>query len=60
MAPNNPLPCHGNDKTMNLNSMVLTNIQASPYFKVQLFECKTYHEVIDEIYNKVRHEGNVI
>lgn len=39
--------------------MILTNIQQSPYFKVQLFDCKTYHEVIDEIYNKVRHEGNV-
>ena len=34
--------------------MILTNIQGSPYFKVNLFELKTYHEVIDEIYYKVR------
>jgi pre-mRNA-splicing factor 38B len=54
MAPNNPLPVHGNEKTMNLNHLILTNIQASPYFKVQLYELKTYHEVIDEIFYKVR------
>jgi len=33
----------------------LTNITGSPYFKVQLFNIKTYHEVIDEIYYKVDH-----
>lgn len=55
MAPQNPLPIHGNDKTMNLNSLILTNIQSSPYFKVNLYELKTYHEVIDEIYYKVDH-----
>ena len=53
MAPNNVLPIHGNEKTMNLNSMILANIQASPYFKVQLYELKTYHQVIDEIYTRV-------
>ena len=53
MAPQNPLPIHGNEKTMNLNSLILTNIQSSPYFKVNLYELKTYHEVIDEIYYKV-------
>ena len=53
MAPNNPLPIHGNEKTMNLNHLILTNIQSSPYFKVNLYELKTYHEVIDEIYYKV-------
>lgn len=55
MAPNNVLPIHGNEKTMNLNSMILANIQASPYFKVQLYELKTYHQVIDEIYTRVGH-----
>lgn len=53
MAPSNTLPMHGNEKTMNLNSLVLANIQASPYFKVHLYELKTYHQVIDEIYYKV-------
>ena len=53
MAPSNTLPVHGNEKTMNLNTLVLTNIQASPYFKVKLYNLKTYHEVIDEIYYKV-------
>ena len=37
--------CRGNEKTMNLNNMILTNIQQSPYYKVQLAEIKTYHEV---------------
>lgn len=55
MAPNNSLPIWGNEKTMNLNPLILTNIQSSPYFKVNLYELKTYHEVIDEIYYKVEH-----
>lgn len=55
MAPNNPLVPWGNDKTMNLNTLILTNIQSSPYFKVQLFELKTFHEVVDEIYYRVEH-----
>lgn len=49
----NNLPLWGNEKTMNLNPMILTNVLASPYFKVQLYELKTYHEVVDEIYFKV-------
>lgn len=54
MAPQtNALAIWGNEKTMNMNNMVLTNIQGSPYFKVNCFELKTYHEVIDEIYYKV-------
>ncbi|XP_033732794.1 pre-mRNA-splicing factor 38B-like [Pecten maximus] len=55
MAPNNPLPIWGNEKTMNMNPLILTNIQSSPYFKVNLYELKTYHEVIDEIYYRVEH-----
>nr|ACN11493.1 Pre-mRNA-splicing factor 38B [Salmo salar] len=51
----NNLPLWGNEKTMNLNPMVLTNVLSSPYFKVQLYELKTYHEVVDEIYFKVTH-----
>lgn len=51
----NLLPIWGNEKTMNLNSLVLTNILQSPYFKVNLFQLKTYHEVIDEIYYNVKH-----
>jgi len=51
----NNLNIWGNLRTMNLNHLVLTNVQNSPYFKVRLFELKTYHEVVDEIYHKVFH-----
>ncbi|XP_033121941.1 pre-mRNA-splicing factor 38B-like [Anneissia japonica] len=51
----NTLTFWGNEATMNLNSLVLTNIQSSPYFKNGLIKLKTYHEVIDEIYYKVDH-----
>ena len=49
----NTLPLYGNKESMNLNSMILTNIMGSPYFKEDLFELKTFHEVVDEIYYKV-------
>jgi len=49
------LSCWGNQQSMNLNPLILTNITGSPYFKVQLFNIKTYHEVVDEIYYKVDH-----
>ena len=49
----NTLPLYGNKESMNLNSMILTNIQSSPYFKEDLYEYKTFHEVIDQIYYKV-------
>lgn len=107
---NNTMPIWGNERTMNLNTLILTNIQSSHYFKgnhqkyitnkllniqiceccilfnflyrllkiwctvltyigyfyslnnlicyiilVNLYELKTYHEVIDEIYYKVQH-----
>lgn len=55
----NALPLWGNEKTMNLNPMILTNILSSPYFKVQLYELKTYHEVVDEIYFKVSGRGEI-
>jgi len=51
----NVLPFWGNQQTMNLNPLILTNIRNSPYSKVNLVELKTYHEVVDEIYYKVSH-----
>ncbi|XP_022905601.2 pre-mRNA-splicing factor 38B [Onthophagus taurus] len=51
----NVLQLWGNERTMNLNPLILTNIQSSHYFKVNLYELKTYHEVVDEIYYKVTH-----
>jgi len=51
----NTLYVWGNAATMNLNSLILTNITNSPYFKGSLAELKTYHEIVDEIYYKVRH-----
>ncbi|CAF1571778.1 unnamed protein product, partial [Didymodactylos carnosus] len=51
----NVLPIWGNRESMNLNPLILTNIQSSQYFKVNLYELKTYHEVIDEIFYQVRH-----
>lgn len=50
----NILPIHCNEK-MNLNPLIYTNIQQSPYFKNNLFQLKTYHEVIDEIFYSVTH-----
>lgn len=50
----NTLPLYGNKESMNLNSMILTNILGSPYFKEELIAYKTFHEVIDEIYYKVK------
>lgn len=51
----NALQLWGNERTMNLNPLILTNIQGSSYFKVNLYGLKTYHEVVDEIYYKVSH-----
>jgi hypothetical protein len=36
---NNVLPLWGNERTMNLNPMILTNIQSSHYFKGIKFRC---------------------
>ena len=49
------LPQWGNVATMNINPLILTNIQGSPYFKVSLTGMKTFIEVVDEIYYKVTH-----
>ena len=55
---NNTLPLWGNKETMNINSLILKNIKSSPYFKQDLYRLKTYHEVVDEIFYKVRLMGN--
>jgi hypothetical protein len=49
----NVLGVWGNKESMNLNYLVLNNIMASQYFKNALYEKKTYHEVVDEIYYRV-------
>ena len=36
----NVLPFWGNQQTMNLNPLILTNIQNSPYYKSNLFDLK--------------------
>ncbi|KAI9494127.1 PRP38 family-domain-containing protein [Zychaea mexicana] len=48
----NKLETWGNETTMNLNAILYQNILASPYFK-SLYEKKTFHEIVDEIYNEV-------
>ena len=39
-----------------MNSLVLTNIQNSNYFKYQLYDLHTYHQVVEEITKKVGRE----
>ena len=51
---NNTLPIWGSKETMNINQLILKNIRSSPFFKQDLYRLKTYHEVVDEIYYKVR------
>ncbi|KAI8890692.1 PRP38-domain-containing protein [Backusella circina FSU 941] len=50
--PNNRLETWGNEATMNLNAIIYQNILSSPYFR-SLYEKKTFHEIVDEIYNRV-------
>ena len=38
----NVLPFWGNQQTMNLNPLILTNIQNSPYYKSNLFDLKVF------------------
>lgn len=51
----NTLPTWGNVATMNLNPLIHTNIGNSSYYQGRLLELKTYHELVDEIYYKVKH-----
>jgi pre-mRNA-splicing factor 38B len=51
----NVLAIWGNKNSMNMNSLVLSNIISSQYFKNNLYEKTTYHEIVDEIYYQVKH-----
>jgi pre-mRNA-splicing factor 38B len=55
MKKPNTLPTWGNTSTMNMNPLIHTNIESSPYYSGRLLELKTYHELVDEIYYKVKH-----
>jgi hypothetical protein len=48
----NAVPMHGNLSTFNMNNLLHNNIMGSEYFRA-LYQLKTYHEVIDEIYRSV-------
>ncbi|KAI8580721.1 hypothetical protein K450DRAFT_235635, partial [Umbelopsis ramanniana AG] len=52
MGDSNKLETWGNETNMNFNPIIYQNILASPYFK-SLYDKKTYHEIVDEIYNEV-------
>ncbi|KAG2176831.1 hypothetical protein INT44_007495 [Umbelopsis vinacea] len=52
MGDSNRLETWGNETNMNFNPIIYQNILASPYFK-SLYDKKTYHEIVDEIYNEV-------
>ncbi|GMT32543.1 hypothetical protein PFISCL1PPCAC_23840 [Pristionchus fissidentatus] len=52
---NNILPLWGNQKTMNLNGLVLENVLQCTYYKQVLAEANTYQQIVDEIYMHVRH-----
>ncbi|TYZ50749.1 hypothetical protein PybrP1_012177 [[Pythium] brassicae (nom. inval.)] len=48
------LAIYGNPTTYNLNTLLHQNILQSEYFR-ELYNLKTYHEVVDEIYYRVDH-----
>ena len=49
------LPVHGNERTMNLNHLILANITESAYFRVDLAQFKQFDQLVDEIYYRVTH-----
>ncbi|KAF9166638.1 PRP38 pre-mRNA processing factor 38 domain-containing protein B [Actinomortierella ambigua] len=49
----NVLQTHGNERTMNLNSVIYQNIVTSPYLKT-LVEMTSYQEVLNEAIRNVR------
>ena len=51
----NKLPVHGNERTMNLNQLILANITESAYFRTDLVQHRTYEDMVDEIYYRVQH-----
>lgn len=48
------LPIYGNSTTYNINNLLFNNIMENEYFRA-LYQLRTYHEVIDEIYRSVKH-----
>ncbi|KAG0277480.1 PRP38 pre-mRNA processing factor 38 domain-containing protein B [Linnemannia exigua] len=50
---NNVLATHGNERTMNLNSVIFQNIIDSPYLKT-IAEFETFHEVQTEAQRNVK------
>jgi hypothetical protein len=54
--PKGRIPIHGNNSNFNINSLLHQNILESDYFKA-LYQLRTYHEVIDEVYRRVTHVG---
>lgn len=51
----NKLPVNGNERTMNLNHLILANITESAYFRSDLQQHRSYDDMIDEIYYRVQH-----
>lgn len=49
----NTIKLWGNEKTMNINEMVLSNIVSSTYYRLDLHKFRTHYELVDEIYYKV-------
>lgn len=50
----NALPMHGNTSNFNINNLLYNNIMENDYFRA-LYQLRTYHEVLDEIYRSVVH-----
>ena len=46
-----PVPCHGNTGTMNMNNVLLKNIQTHRFFKEQLCKYTTFTEIVDQVLN---------
>jgi pre-mRNA-splicing factor 38B len=53
-AKSNVLPMYGNNSNYNINNLLYNNIMENEYFRA-LYQLRTYHEVIDEIYRSVDH-----
>ncbi|CAM9473366.1 unnamed protein product, partial [Phaeothamnion confervicola] len=50
------LPMHGNTRTFNLNNLLAQNVLQSDYWR-SLHAASDYHQVVDEIYNRVEDVG---
>lgn len=50
----NVLPMYGNSSNFNINNLLYNNVMENEYFRA-LYQLRTYHEVIDEIYRSVDH-----